>query len=236
MSALMTAALKLDQVCCSFGSYKAVTDVSLTFDAGEQVCIIGPNGAGKSTLLNMMCGTLPLSSGRITLGGLSLDGLSRDRIAKLGIARKFQVPTVFESLSVADNLRVAAGKAGDTAWLAEVLPMVNLAADAGVSAGTLPHGKKQWLEIGMALAMRPRILLLDEPTAGLSVDETLATANLLKGLAGRVTVIVIEHDMGFVRELGARTVVLHHGQIIASGPFSAIEQDDTVRDIYLGRR
>jgi ABC-type uncharacterized transport system ATPase subunit len=236
MSALMTAALKLDQVCCSFGSYKAVTDVSLTFDAGELVCIIGPNGAGKSTLLNMMCGTLPLSSGRITLGGLSLDGLSRDRIAKLGIARKFQVPTVFESLSVADNLRVAAGKAGDTAWLAEVLPMVNLAADAGVSAGTLPHGKKQWLEIGMALAMRPRILLLDEPTAGLSVDETLATANLLKGLAGRVTVIVIEHDMGFVRELGARTVVLHHGQIIASGPFSAIEQDDTVRDIYLGRR
>ena len=236
MSALMNAELKLDQVCRSFGSYKAVTDVSLTFGAGELVCIIGPNGAGKSTLLNMMCGTLPLSSGRITLGGMSLDGLSRDRIAQLGIARKFQVPTVFESLSVADNLRVAAGRAGDAVWLAEVLAMVNLAVDANVSAGTLPHGKKQWLEIGMALAMRPRILLLDEPTAGLSVDETLATATLLKGLQGRVTVIVIEHDMGFVRDLGARTVVLHHGQIIASGPFSAIEEDETVRDIYLGRR
>ena len=232
----MNAALKLDQVCRSFGTYKAVTDVSLTFDAGELVCIIGPNGAGKSTLLNMMCGTLPLSSGRITLGDMSLDGLSRDQIAKLGIARKFQVPTVFESLSVADNLRVAAGKAGDPAWLTEVLAMVNLTPDAGVSAGTLPHGKKQWLEIGMALAMRPRILLLDEPTAGLSADETLATANLLKALRGRVTVIVVEHDMGFVRDLGARTVVLHHGQIIASGPFSTIEQDDTVRDIYLGRR
>ena len=236
MSAPKNAELKLDQVCRSFGTYKAVTDVSLTFEAGELVCIIGPNGAGKSTLLNMMCGTLPLSSGRITLGGMSLDGLSRDRIAKLGIARKFQVPTVFESLTVADNLRVATGKSGDASWLAEVLAMVNLTADAGVKAGTLPHGKKQWLEIGMALAMRPRILLLDEPTAGLSVDETLATANLLKGLAGRVTVIVIEHDMGFVRELGARTVVLHHGQIIASGPFAEIEEDDTVRDIYLGRR
>ena len=232
----MNAELKLDQVCRVFGTYLAVTDVSLTFDMGEMTCIIGPNGAGKSTLLNMMCGTLPVSSGRITLGGLSLDGLSRDRIAKLGIARKFQVPTVFESLSVVDNLRVAAGKAGDAAWLAEVLAMVNLTADAGLPAQTLPHGKKQWLEIGMALATRPRILLLDEPTAGLSADETLATAKLLKGLAGRVTVIVIEHDMGFVRELGARTVVLHHGRIIASGPFAAIEQDDTVRDIYLGRR
>ena len=232
----MNAALKLDQVCRVFGTYLAVTDVSLTFDMGEMTCIIGPNGAGKSTLLNMMCGTLPVSSGRITLGGLSLDGLSRDRIAKLGIARKFQVPTVFESLSVVDNLRVAAGKAGDAAWLAEVLAMVNLTADAGLPAQTLPHGKKQWLEIGMALATRPRILLLDEPTAGLSADETLATAKLLKGLAGRVTVIVIEHDMGFVRELGARTVVLHQGQIIASGPFRDIEQNDTVRDIYLGRR
>jgi ABC-type uncharacterized transport system ATPase subunit len=236
MTALINAELKLDQVCRSFGTYKAVTDVTLSVNAGELVCIIGPNGAGKSTLLNMMCGTLPLSAGRITLGGLSLDGLSRDRIAKLGIARKFQVPTIFESLTVADNLRVAAGKAGDAAWLAELLAMVNLTADAHLQGGTLPHGKKQWLEIGMALAMRPRILLLDEPTAGLSVDETLATANLLKALQGRVTVIVIEHDMGFVRELGARTVVLHHGQIIAAGPFSEIEEDDTVRDIYLGRR
>ncbi len=236
MNTLMKAELKLDQVCRSFGTYRAVTDVSLTFEAGEMTCIIGPNGAGKSTLLNMMCGTLPLSSGRITLGGMSLDGLSRDRIARLGVARKFQVPTVFGSLSVADNLRVAAGKAGDEGWLTEVLAMVNLTADAALSAGTLPHGKKQWLEIGMALAMRPRILLLDEPTAGLSVDETLATANLLKALRGRVTVIVIEHDMGFVRELGARTVVLHHGEIIAAGPFSEIEEDDTVRDIYLGRR
>lgn len=236
MTAQTNAELRLDQVCRNFGNYKAVTDVSLSFSAGELVCIIGPNGAGKSTLLNMMCGTLPLTSGQITLGGLSMDGLSRDRIAHLGVSRKFQVPTVFESLTVVDNLRVAAGKTGDEGWLAEVLAMVNLTADVDLKAGNLPHGKKQWLEIGMALAMRPRILLLDEPTAGLSVDETLATANLLKGLAGRVTVIVIEHDMSFVRELGARTVVLHHGQIIASGPFSVIETDDTVRDIYLGRR
>jgi ABC-type uncharacterized transport system ATPase subunit len=228
--------LTLDRVCRSFGTYRAVNDVSLTFAAGEMTCIIGPNGAGKSTLLNMMCGTLPLSSGRITLGERSLAGLSRDRIARLGIARKFQVPTVFESLPVADNLRLAAGKGAGADRLAEVLEMVNLTADAKVQAGTLPHGKKQWLEIGMALAMWPRILLLDEPTAGLSFEETLATAALLKALAGRVTVIVIEHDMGFVRALGAQTVVLHQGEIIAAGPFAEIENNDVVRDIYLGRR
>jgi len=230
------AVLTLDRVCRHFGTYRAVHDVSLTFAPGEMTCIIGPNGAGKSTLLNMICGTLPLTSGQITLGAQSLQGMSRDRIARLGIARKFQVPTVFESLPVADNLRVAAGKGGDAGWLAEVLAMVNLTADQGLQAGNLPHGKKQWLEIGMALAMRPGILLLDEPTAGLSVDETLATASLLKGLAGRVTVIVIEHDMGFVRALGARTVVLHQGEVIAAGPFAEIEDNDTVGDIYLGRR
>jgi ABC-type uncharacterized transport system ATPase subunit len=228
--------LTLDRVCRSFGTYRAVSDVSLTFAPGEMTCIIGPNGAGKSTLLNMMCGTLPLTSGRITLGAQSLAGLSRDRIAQLGIARKFQVPTVFSSLSVEKNLRLAAGRAAGAAWLDEVLAMVNLTADAALQAGTLPHGKKQWLEIGMALAMRPRILLLDEPTAGLSVEETMATADLLKALAGHVTVIVIEHDMGFVRALGARTVVLHQGEIIAAGPFAEIENNDVVRDIYLGRR
>lgn len=227
--------LRLDRVHKRFGNFAAVTDVSEVFAPGELICIIGPNGAGKSTLLNMICGTLPLTEGSIVFGDTAIDGRAPEAIAKLGIARKFQVPSVFESLAVIDNLRLAGGDA-EGEWLEALLQKVHLASDRNVLAADLPHGKKQWLEIGMALAMRPKVLLLDEPTAGLSVDETRDTARFLKELQGRVTVIVIEHDMAFVRELGARTIVLHNGSIIASGPFEAVENDETVRDVYLGRR
>lgn len=228
--------LKLNHVHKHFGSYAAVTDVSEEFAPGELICVIGPNGAGKSTLLNMICGTLKASEGSITLGDVELGGLGPDRIAKLGVARKFQVPSVFGSLSVIDNLRLAAPRDAGIGELEGLLAKVHLFADRDVPAADLPHGKKQWLEIGMALAMRPKVLLLDEPTAGLSVDETRDTARFLKELQGRVTVIAIEHDMAFVRELGARTIVLHNGAVIASGPFETIETDETVRDVYLGRR
>lgn len=235
MSHTTIPTLKLDRVSKRFGNFAAVSDVSEVFAPGELICMIGPNGAGKSTLLNMICGTLPLSEGAIVLGGTPIDGRAPETIAKLGIARKFQVPSVFESLRVIDNLRLA-GRGADGEWLDALLRKVHLGADRDVLAADLPHGKKQWLEIGMALAMNPKVLLLDEPTAGLSVDETRDTARFLRELAGRVTVIVVEHDMAFVRELGARTIVLHNGSIIASGPFEAIENDETVRDVYLGRR
>jgi ABC-type uncharacterized transport system ATPase subunit len=229
-------ALKLDRVSKQFGNLAAVNGVSEVFSAGELICVIGPNGAGKSTLLNMICGTLRPSAGSISFGNAAIDGLPPESIARLGIARKFQVPSVFESLSVADNLRLALPASAPSASVEELLDKVHLRIDREVLAADLPHGKKQWLEIGMALAMNPRVLLLDEPTAGLSVDETRDTARFLRDLKGRVTVVVIEHDMAFVRELSARTIVMHHGSVIASGPFEAIENDDTVRDVYLGRR
>lgn len=229
-------ALKLDRVHKRFGNFSAVTDVSEVFAPGELICIIGPNGAGKSTLLNMICGTLPLSEGSIVFGDTAIEGRAPEQIAQLGIARKFQVPSVFESLSVIGNLQLAGRADAVGARLEALLDKIHLSADRDVLAADLPHGKKQWLDIGMALAMKPKVLLLDEPTAGLSVDETRDTARFLKELEGRVTVIVIEHDMAFVRELGARTIVLHHGTVIASGPFEVIENNETVRDVYLGRR
>ena len=236
MSGTSIPALKLDGVHRRFGNFAAVTDVTEVFAPGELVCVIGPNGAGKSTLLNMICGTLPLSEGAILFGDTAIDGRSPEEIARLGIARKFQMPSVFESLSVIDNMRLAASADADEAALMALLDQVYLTDSRDVLGGDLPHGKKQWLEIGMALAMQPKVLLLDEPTAGLSVDETRETARFLRQLQGKVTVIVIEHDMAFLRELAARTIVLHHGSVIASGPYEQIENDEMVRDVYLGRR
>ncbi|MDA4848690.1 ATP-binding cassette domain-containing protein [Hoeflea poritis] len=228
--------LSLRNVSRSFGTFKAVTDVSEDFGPEELNCIIGPNGAGKSTLLNMICGTLAVSSGSIHFGDESIGGMSGDKIARLGIARKFQVPSVFPSLSVVENFHVSASNALSANELDEILSTVNLSVDRDTTASELPHGKKQWLEIGMALSMQPKVLLLDEPTAGLSVDETRATSEFLRTLRGKVTVVVIEHDMAFVRDLKAHTMVLHHGKVIASGSFEDIENNDLVRDVYLGRR
>jgi len=226
--------LSLVNVSRDFGAFKAVRDVTENFAPGEIATIIGPNGAGKSTLLNMICGTLPLSSGAITFGGKTVSGQSGDKIARLGIARKFQVPSVFGSLTVHENLMVSAVR-GDLDVIERTLEIVGLTNDRNVRSADLPHGKKQWLEIGMALSMKPKVLLLDEPTAGLSVEETKATARFLTTLKGQVTVIVIEHDMAFVRDLGARTIVLHHGAVIASGHYADIEENELVRDVYLGR-
>ena len=235
----MTAAiplLSLRNVSKTFGPLNAVTNVSEVFGPEELSCIIGPNGAGKSTLLNMICGTLPLSSGSIHFGDTSIGGLKADRIARLGITRKFQIPSVFPSLTVLENFKVSAVSDLTEKQLQDILDTVNLRDVQGSYASELPHGKKQWLEIGMALSMRPKVLLLDEPTAGLSVDETRATAEFLRTLKGRVTVVVIEHDMAFVRDLKARTIVLNHGEVIASGSFEDVENDHVVRDVYLGRQ
>lgn len=227
--------LTLENVRKRFGVFTAIDGVSEAFAPGELICVIGPNGAGKSTLLNMICGTLPASEGKILFGDKIINGLSPEKIANLGIARKFQVPSIFESLSVVENLLLAGGRAMPEEAIEALINKIHLAAERDVRGADLPHGRKQWLEIGMALAMNPKVLLLDEPTAGLSVDETRDTARFLRLLRGEVTVIVIEHDMAFVRELDARTIVLHHGAVIASGSFKEIESNETVRDVYLGR-
>lgn len=228
--------LTLKNVSRNFGAFSAVSNVSEEFGPDDLHCIIGPNGAGKSTLLNMICGTLSVSEGEILYGQQAIHGLSGDKIARLGIARKFQVPTVFPSLTVQENLEVSGPARMDWDLYERVLTTINLQDDQQKKGSDLSHGKKQWLEIGMALMMQPKVLLLDEPTAGLSAHETRATAHFLRGLRGQVTVVVIEHDMAFVREIDARTIVLHCGEVIASGPFTHIEQSDVVRDVYLGRR
>jgi urea ABC transporter ATP-binding protein UrtD len=237
MSAPLLEAVDLEM---RFGGVYAVRGVSLTLERGELRCIIGPNGAGKSTLFNMLAGTLKPVSGAIRFEGQDMVGLPVHRFADHGIARKFQVPSLFSSMSVRDNLDVARrrrdGIADQDERIGRMLNDLGLAAQADMIAAELPHGQKQWLEVGMALMAAPKLLLLDEPTAGMTAEETRKTAKLLTGLAGAMTVVVIEHDMQFVRALACPTLVMHQGQVIASGPFQEIERDTTVRDVYLGRQ
>jgi ABC-type uncharacterized transport system ATPase subunit len=222
-----------------FGGVVAVAGVSLKLDGTGITCIIGPNGAGKSTFFNMLTGIVRPSSGRVLAAGQDITGRRIESFARLGVARKFQTPSVFERLTVRDNLEIADRKeagARNSARIAEILDLLDLAAKAGTPAGSLAHGQKQWLEIGMGLVTDPKLMLLDEPTAGMGPEETQKTANLVLDLATRFAIVVIEHDMAFVRSLACRTLVMHHGRVIADGAFAAIEEDPMVRDVYLGRR
>lgn len=229
--------LQAENVGIRFGGLQALEALDLTVRDKELCCIIGPNGAGKSTFLNVLTGTLRPTSGSVRFLGRDIAGLPLHRIARLGIARKFQIPSVFPSLSVEDNLKVARwGAPSPVRPVAELLELVALGDRAATLAGELAHGQKQWLEIGMALAIEPRLLLLDEPTAGMTPQETLATAEMLLRLKGEFSIVAVEHDIRFVRALNCETLVLHQGRRLRSGPFHDIETDEMVRDVYLGRR
>jgi branched-chain amino acid transport system ATP-binding protein/urea transport system ATP-binding protein len=229
--------LQAENVGIRFGGLQALEGLNLTIRDKELCCIIGPNGAGKSTFLNVLTGTLRPTSGSVRFLGHDIAGLPLHRIARLGIARKFQIPSVFPSLSVEDNLKVARwGAPSPVRPVGELLELVALGNRAATLAGELAHGQKQWLEIGMALAIEPRLLLLDEPTAGMTPQETLATAEMLLRLKGEFSIVAVEHDIRFVRALNCETLVLHQGRRLRSGPFHDIETDDMVRDVYLGRR
>ncbi|RWC50711.1 MAG: ATP-binding cassette domain-containing protein [Mesorhizobium sp.] len=229
--------LQAENVGIRFGGLQALEALNLTVRDKELCCIIGPNGAGKSTFLNVLTGTLRPTSGSVRFLGHDIAGLPLHRIARLGIARKFQIPSVFPSLSVEDNLKVARwGAPSPVRPVGELLELVALTNRAATLAGELAHGQKQWLEIGMALAIEPRLLLLDEPTAGMTPQETLATAQMLLRLKGEFSIVAVEHDIRFVRALNCETLVLHQGRRLRSGPFHDIETDEMVRDVYLGRR
>jgi ABC-type uncharacterized transport system ATPase subunit len=233
------ALLQAEDLSARFGGVVAVAGVSLALAASGIICIVGPNGAGKSTLFNMLSGTVRPSAGRVLLSGEDITGRRVETFARLGIARKFQTPSVFERLSVLDNLAIAERRPagdGDRPRIADILELLELGPQAGMPAGRLSHGQKQWLEIGMALAIRPKLMLLDEPTAGMGPEETEKTASLALDLARRIAIVVIEHDMAFVRALACRTLVMHQGRVIADGAFAEIEADPLVRDVYLGRR
>jgi len=216
--------------------------IDFTLQEGEVRCVIGPNGAGKTTFISMVSGHLSPSSGRIVFRGRDVTHTSVPARAQMGIARKFQTPSVFDRLSVYANLELASfGKPASAAErerrIAEALELTRLVELRALPASALSHGQRQWLEVGMLLANRAELLLLDEPTAGMTAEETRATGELIRTLADthRLSVIIIEHDIAFIRELKAPVTVLHLGRVLMTGPFEAVAQDERVRSVYLGK-
>jgi urea transport system ATP-binding protein len=241
--------LYLQDVHRSFDGYKAINGLSIAIARGELRAVVGPNGAGKTTMLDIITGRTRPDRGRVVWGeDTDLTKLDEADAARLGIGRKFQKPTVFETLSVEANLMLAlAGKRGVAAALrhrlsgaearriGELLDLVGLGAARERLAGGLSHGQKQWLEIGMLLAQDPELLLVDEPAAGMTDAETMRTAELLRQVAGRHSIVVIEHDMEFVRALDCRVTVLHRGAVLAEGSLDHVSANPEVVEVYLGR-
>jgi urea transport system ATP-binding protein len=231
--------LYLEDISVSFDGFKALNSLSLAIDAGELRCIIGPNGAGK---------TRPDSGSAFFGQTMNLKRMSEAEIAHSGIGRKFQKPTIFEQHTVFENLELAmkTDKRVRRALLAELddatrdriaetLRLIRLDAEAERPAGLLSHGQKQWLEIGMLLMQEPKLLLLDEPVAGMTDEETERTAELFKSLAGKHSLVVVEHDMAFIKQLGGKVTVLHEGSVIAEGGLETVQNDPRVIEVYLGR-
>jgi urea transport system ATP-binding protein len=240
--------LYLEGISVSFDGFKAINELTLYIDAGELRCIIGPNGAGKTTMMDIITGKTRPDSGSAWFGQrINLLELTEPEIAEAGIGRKFQKPTVFEPLTVLENLELA--MAGDKrVWptlqarlsgeqrerIDEVLRVIGLQAQSGQRSATLSHGQKQWLEIGMLLMQDPALLLVDEPVAGMTHQEMDRTAELLTSLAGKHSVVVVEHDMDFVRSIANRVTVLHQGSVLAEGTMDQVQADPRVVEVYLG--
>ncbi len=241
--------LYLDGVTVSFDGFRALNALSLVLEPGEMRAVIGPNGAGKTTMMDVITGKTRPDSGRVVFGDdTDLTKLDEPAIAALGIGRKFQKPTVFEPLSVRDNLLLAL--AGDRSprfalWAREtaderdriesILTTTRLSEERDRRAADLSHGQKQWLEIGMLLAQEPRLLLVDEPVAGMTDAETEQTAQLLREINRTRSVVVVEHDMAFVRALGVKVTVLHEGSVLSEGSIDHVSADPRVIEVYLGR-
>lgn len=236
----MPAILETKALYKHFGGLNATDGVDLRVESGELRCLIGPNGAGKSTLFRLILGTYPPSSGRILFRDEDITGLAAHERVRRGISIKFQVPGIFLALAVEQNLRIAlqrvAGRREEDERLESLLALLGLERQRAMLAGALSHGQQQWLEIGMAIALDPALLLLDEPTAGMSPDETHKTGELVKRLNARgMTIVVIEHDMTFVRQIAQRVTVLHFGRIFDEGPLDDIVRNEDVARIYLGQ-
>lgn len=245
-------ALYLDEITVSFDGFKALNALSLAINVGELRCIIGPNGAGKTTMMDVITGKTRPDQGTATFGSnINLLRLRENEIAQIGIGRKFQKPTVYEYLNVFENLELALkadrGVAASMFFrltgaqrdrIDEILTLIHLRADAQRTAGLLSHGQKQWLEIGMLLMQDPQLLLLDEPVAGMTDEETERTAELFLSLEGRHSLVVVEHDMKFVGELTQgwkKVTVLHEGSVLAEGTLAEVQSNDKVVEVYLGR-
>ncbi len=243
------ALLYLNGISVSFDGFKALNNLSLTIEPGEMRAIIGPNGAGKTTMMDVITGkTRPDVGDAVFEGESDLTALDETEIARLGIGRKFQKPTVFEMHTVEDNLLLALSmdksaraairwKANepDTKRIDRILDTIRLTPARRRLAGSLSHGQKQWLEIGMLLAQEPKLLLVDEPVAGMTDAETMQTAALLREINREKSVVVVEHDMHFVRELGVKVTCLHEGSVLAEGSIDDVSTNERVVEVYLGR-
>lgn len=241
--------LYLDGVTVSFDGFRALNSLSLIINQGEMRAIIGPNGAGKTTMMDVVTGKVRPDSGTILFDNeIDLTAHDEAAIAELGIGRKFQKPTVFDQHTVVGNIELALKSdrrvrsalfwrqsAAEQTRVREILETVRLAPHRDELAGWLSHGQKQWLEIGMLLAQDPKLLLIDEPAAGMTDAETAETAILLRQIAKTHSVVVVEHDMGFVRDLDAKVTVLHEGAVLAEGSIDAVSSDERVVESYLGR-
>jgi urea transport system ATP-binding protein len=241
-------ALKIEKLTVSFDGFRALNELTLHVDAGEMLCIIGPNGAGKTTMMDVITGKTKPGSGTARFGDdIDLLKMSEAEIVAVGIGRKFQKPTVFERLTVFENLELAL--AGTRSFIKtlraritqpqekridQVLGIIGLSNQRYVLGGTLAHGQKQWLEIGMLLMQDPELLLVDEPVAGMTPQEIERTSELLLSLAGQHSVVVVEHDMAFVRSIARRVIVLHEGHVIAEGDMDKVQNDPRVKEVYLG--
>jgi urea transport system ATP-binding protein len=249
MASLTTALLYLDGVSVSFDGFKALNNLSFAIAPGEMRAIIGPNGAGKTTMMDVVTGKTRPDTGEVLFDGThNLTQLDETQIAELGVGRKFQKPTVFDSHTVFDNLELALKadrRARTTLWWREtadehrriddILATIRLTSVRNRLAGSLSHGQKQWLEIGMLLAQDPKLLLVDEPVAGMTDMETRQTAELLKEINREHTVVVVEHDMTFVRDLGVKVTCLHEGSVLAEGTIDQVSANERVVEVYLGR-
>jgi urea transport system ATP-binding protein len=249
MEAFGRTLLYIEGVTVSFDGFRALNNLSFTIEPGEMRAIIGPNGAGKTTMMDVITGKTRPDSGAVIFDRLhDLARLDETQIAELGIGRKFQKPTVFDGHTVHDNIALALKsdrRARTALWWQEtpeerrrieaILQTTRLTAVQNRLAGRLSHGQKQWLEIGMLLAQDPKLLLVDEPVAGMTDAETQQTAQLLKEINREHTVIVVEHDMTFVRDLGVKVTCLHEGSVLAEGSIDQVSQNERVVEVYLGR-
>jgi urea transport system ATP-binding protein len=241
--------LLLHEVTVSFDGFRALNELSLDIEVGELRCIIGPNGAGKTTMMDVITGKTRADRGKVMFDqNIDVRRMSEPDIAHLGIGRKFQKPTIFENLTVFENLELSMkmdkrARVSLFAWLdddandkiSDTLRLIRLDTEAGRQAGLLSHGQKQWLEIGMLLMQDPKLLLLDEPVAGMTDDETARTGELFKSLAGKHSLVVVEHDMAFIEQLGGKVTVLHEGSVLAEGDLATVQNDQRVIEVYLGR-
>ena len=241
--------LELKNVSVSFEGFFALNELNIALKKGELRAIIGPNGAGKTTFLDVITGKVKPNNGEVLFNGKSLIGKKEHKIARVGVGRKFQSPRIFENLTVEENLEFSVSQSVSTLKLIsnqatnekkqeieKLLNVINLTNSSKIKAGALSHGQKQWLEIAMLLGQKPSLMLVDEPVAGLTDEETELTADLLKSLAGKNTVVVIDHDMEFIRRLESDVTVLNQGTVLCEGKMEKIQSDPKVIEVYLGKQ